>query len=342
MKLAINNSVDKTMWDSTVTSFGGSIFHMSIWAEYITARQPLAVPQFFTLLKEDGSVAGCALGFKESSRIRIMKPFTKNLWFDSTPVVKPDKSEHLDDFFNNICSHAQQTGYVRVTIGSFASETREKNLKSLGFDLAKRLEFIVQLDRSEDELWKALSARRRRSVRSASKNNVTLEHMKGGDALKILHDLQNESAKRIKKRGGPDLMTGNSMNYDPLDVLQKAGVAQVMVARAHGKVESAALILHSNRQAYYMQAGHSPEGLENHAPSLLIWECFHHYKNKGASVFNLGGCSADALNSDSPEYGLYVFKKEFGGKTVECTSGQKVLRKNHLRIANHLRNLFRH
>lgn len=336
MKLEMVDSVERDIWDASVASLGGTIFHMSIWADYIRARNPAAVPQFFKLFRSDGSLAGCALGFRESSHHIIMRPLTKSLWFDSAPLTAyDDDARHA--FIRLIYEHAKQHGYVNLSIGSFASESGDKIMEKLCFDVTRRLEFLIQLDPSEDSLWAALGGKRRNSVKRALKRNVVIEPLDGERGLKELRKLQNESADRILERGGPHLSAGKQKGSDPLNVLQSAGVAQVLGAKVNGDIVSAGFFLYANKYVYYMSSGHNGMGLKANAPSLLLWEGIRHYRKRGAIFFNLGGCSADAVTKDSSEHGVYVFKREFNGKKMECTSGIKILNKRRYNISNQLR-----
>jgi lipid II:glycine glycyltransferase (peptidoglycan interpeptide bridge formation enzyme) len=59
----------------------------------------------------------------------------------------------------------------------------------------------------------------------------------------------------------------------------------------------------------------------------LLWETINRYKLEGACRFNLSGCKIEATKETSPEHGVYVYKRDFGGERIECASGTKVLRK---------------
>jgi lipid II:glycine glycyltransferase (peptidoglycan interpeptide bridge formation enzyme) len=49
----------------------------------------------------------------------------------------------------------------------------------------------------------------------------------------------------------------------------------------------------------------------------------------------------DALNEDSPEHGVYTYKKAFGGARLECASGEKILRPTVRHVTNFLRRVVR-
>jgi lipid II:glycine glycyltransferase (peptidoglycan interpeptide bridge formation enzyme) len=76
---------------------------------------------------------------------------------------------------------------------------------------------------------------------------------------------------------------------------------------------------------------------ETQAPSLLLWEMARRFKSEGIQRLNLGGCGIDALEESSPEHGVYVYKKTFGGAVLECGSGDKILRPAVHRAADLLR-----
>jgi lipid II:glycine glycyltransferase (peptidoglycan interpeptide bridge formation enzyme) len=84
-------------------------------------------------------------------------------------------------------------------------------------------------------------------------------------------------------------------------------------------------------------AGHDAKALETQAPSLVLWEMALRFKAEGVQRFNFGGCGIGALEESSPERGVYIFKKSFGGAILECASGEKVLRPRVRRAVNLLR-----
>jgi hypothetical protein len=327
MRLEIHESVAPENWDDLVCFSGGNIHHSSIWASYVKASLPQVVPQFISLVSPAGERCGAALGFYESSSRPLWRGLTGRLWFDAIPVTCPRESNALSEFLRLVEMHARKLGAVELFIDSYAYSGGDRELAAANFELMPRLEFVLALDESEDELWKGLHRKRTTKIRKAEKMGVTIEVMSAAEGLRELRRLQGESGRRILARGGPDIAAPALNEGDPLEALLASDCARIVGARLDGEVLSADLFTRFNDLVYGHVAGHSVRGLKNQTGTLLIWEMIKQYRNEGAKSFNLGGCQVAAVNEDAPEYGVYVYKKAFGGRCVECSGGRKILRK---------------
>jgi hypothetical protein len=327
MKLQISESVNKKDWDAKICFAGGTIFHSSIWADYTVAGNANCVPQYFTLLSDDGEFLGAALGFQDSSPHKLLKRFTRSLWFDAMPLVRSNDEENIYEFFRLIENQARRTSCVHLLMGSYASRDASSDLEKLGFKLIRRLEFEVGLDRSEEDLWRMLRDTRRKKIKKALRMGVIIEDLPIEIGIPELRRLQVESAQRILKRGGPDVSTSLQYGEDPIKVLVESGYGRIVGARVAGEVVSTFLFNNFNNLVYPIIGWHHQTALETQAPTLLLWENIKRYRNEGAKKFNLGGCKSNAVDEGSPEHGVYMYKKDFGGECLQRSSGEKILHK---------------
>src|SRR5438270_639570 len=161
-ELRVEAQVDHGSWNASLRACHGTIFHTAEWGRYVQAGEPAARPEFFTLLDGDGSIAGQALVFHSRSSRNLVAPFTGRRWLDSVPVVRDNSPATVSRFLELIESHARQAGDVTFQVGSFASPASEAVLRPLGFSLARRLEFEVDLTQDETTFWEGMEYRRRR------------------------------------------------------------------------------------------------------------------------------------------------------------------------------------
>ena len=334
MRLQISKKVNASDWDTKICLIGGSIFHSSIWADYIVATFPNTVPQFITLLSNNGELLGAALGFQNYSKHKLIARWTKRLWFDAMPVVRNNDKNALRQFLQLLHNYAYNSGCIELLVGSYASHKGSSELKELGFKLTKRLEFELQLEHSEHELWRRMAHKRRKNIKKAIRMGVTIHDLPIEKGIYELRRLQAETAKRILERGGPDLTPKVQYAQDPVRILVESDFGRIVGASIDGTVVSASLFTCFNGLIYHLLSGHSQRAFETQAPTLLLWEKIKQYRNEGAKKFNLGGCKADAINEDSPEHGVYVYKKAFGSQCWQCVTGKKILRKTNYKIIN--------
>lgn len=325
-ELRIETQIDSRSWNSSLRDCHGTIFHTAEWARYIQAEEPAARPEFVTLLDGDGSLLGQALVFHSRSRRSLARSFTGRRWLYALPAVRDNSPATRSRFVKMIETHARQASDVTLYVGSFASPGSEGVLSQLGFSVARRLEFELDLSRSEDALWEGLEYRRRRNIKKAMKLGVEIKELTAREGVSQLRSLQAASFERIVRRGGPPFVVSESSGLDPIETLTSAGLGRIVGGFVDGVCVSASFFTTFNGLAYDALLGHLPKAFETQAPSLVIWEMVRRFKSEGFHRLNLGGCGIDALQEGSPEHGVYVYKKTFGGATLECGSGEKILR----------------
>jgi hypothetical protein len=340
-ELLVESWVDPTSWNASLCACGGTIFHAAEWATYSRLEQPNAVPEFYTLLDDAGSVAGVALGFRATSSRRVAAAFSGHRWLDALPAMRDKSPNSLSRFVELIEGHAREAGDVTLEIGSFTSPGSEAVLQRLGFSIARRLEFELDLQQAEKTLWAGMNLNRQRAVKRAMKSGVQVKELPRDEGVSHLRRLQEESFVRIAARGGPALDKRESVAGDPITSLINAGVGHIVGGFVDGVCVSATFFTNFNGVAYYTLAGHDAKGLESRAPTLVVWEMILRLQSEGALRLNLGGCSIGALQESSPEHGVYTYKEAFGGARLDCANGEKILRRRVHRAANLLRGVMR-
>lgn len=327
MEACILETVDKKAWDQKLCSMGGTIFHSSAWAAYIEKTSETIIPQYIEVVSDERETLGLALGFHQASPRRYISRFTKRLWLDAIPFVKDHNKAILCEVLELLNKEALNRGYMELFIGSYASVDCSEEMKKLNFEVIKRFEFILDLDVSEDDLWRELAHKRRKNIRKARRLGIVLRDMSNDKGLTELRRLQGESIYRIREREGTIVGQHIHTQDDPLKVLIESGHGRIMVAESDGEYVSASLFTCFNGIVYHTISGHDAKALETQAPTLLLWEMILKYRSEGVRKFNLSGCKADAADEDSSEHGIYTYKKAFGADPLKCASGRKVFHK---------------
>jgi hypothetical protein len=304
---------------------------------YALGEQPNTLPQFYTLVDDDGSTAGVALGFRITSSRKLAVSLSGRRWLDALPAVRDESAETASLFLRLIENHARRAGDVTFRVGSFTSPQSERILQPLGFSISQRLEFELDLGQDEKVIFAGLNHGRQQAVKKAMKKGVEVREIPGEEGASHLRRLQRESIVRIAARGGPAAVKREFGSGDPIMILTRAGVGRVVGGFVNGVCVSAALFTVFNGVAYYTIAGHDSTGLESCAPSLVVWDEIRRLRAEGIRRLNLGGCGIEALKESSPEHGVYTYKKAFGGAVLECANGEKVLRPLVRRVSEMIR-----
>jgi CelD/BcsL family acetyltransferase involved in cellulose biosynthesis len=314
-------------WDARLLAAGGTVFHSRAWADYTQAEQRGTTALYITLRGADGGAAAMALAFLDRSRHRLVARITGSMWLDSYPVVTAaGERDSVRLLLQDLVRWAKHHGVLELSIGSFASPQGDVSLADLGFSETHRLEFELAVQQTDDALSSGLEYKRRKNLNKARRLGVQIVELDADAGVAALRRMQAASSERIERRGGPRIGRASDPRRDPVRDLLRHGVGRLIGAVVDGEVVSASLFTRFGSLVYHTLSGHGPKALETQAPTLLIWETIRRYRDEGAERFNFGGCSADAAREDSPEHGVYVYKRAFGADCIACTSGHAILR----------------
>lgn len=324
MKLQVSDHIDAKDWDETVSRLGGTIYHSSAWAKYSVAVKSNFSELYITFIDDKGLVAGAALAFAENSNYSIINFFTKRMLLFAVPAVSED-DELLHKFIFELEKYCRRNGFVELGIFSHASPDISETLTKGDYDLVRRYEFIIDLDRPEEEIWRGLGRSFRRNIKNAEKNGVTIHEFPVEESVASLERLHEEDASRILRRKGIDLNQSKIDTIRPCAVFTDAGRGRFFSAVVDNEIVSTSLFTLFNGIVCHNISGSNDAALKIGASKFLIWHAIKSYREDGAVIFNLGGCKADAVEQGSSEHGVYQFKKSSGANIVELASGEKIL-----------------
>jgi hypothetical protein len=325
LQLHVAESVDAAAWDEAVSRLGGSIFHSSVWARYIQARQKNVRPRFARLTDAEESLRGVVLMFLETSPRRLLAPLTGSLWTEAAPGIRPGDDAAAAAFGEAMIRYASECRVATMSVGSFGGNGTGTAFGSLGFQETRYWEFALDLSAPEEALWDRMEYKRHKNIRKAARLGVILEDRSDGSGIAELRRLQGASSQRIVARGGRDITRKDGCCEDPVTVLLDSGLGRIVCAVVDGQVVSAGLFTCFNGVVYHTLSGHGEEALKSQSPTFLLWETIKRYKVEGARRFNFGGCSVAAEGESHPEHGVYVYKRDFGGQRLDRASFHKVL-----------------
>ena len=179
-------------------------------------------------------------------------------------------------------------------------------LRAAGFAHEDHLNYVVQLDQPEEDLWGALSKTARQRVRSAERKGVVVDEVTNqvdaDDAYRLL--------EQVYRRAGVPL-AGRSLFQETLSVLGPCGMFRIFVARLGEKVIGTRFLLLREDRMIDWYAG-SDRAFASYSPNeLLVWHTLRWGQEHGFQVFDFGG----AGRPDEP-YGPREFKSKFGGELV--------------------------
>lgn len=165
---------------------------------------------------------------------------------------------------------------------------------------------VINLKPDEEEIFRRFTEAKRRAVRRAQKNDVTVRE--SGDIRELV---------RVKNKSSGFLGFITTIGIDKFWAGMYPENAIVLLAYHHDKAVGAILEVFWNKTAYYWVAGATRDGKKLFAPTLLVWEALKVAKKRGATGFDFLGVWDERMPTEHHDWkGFTKFKEGFGGTTL--------------------------
>jgi len=165
---------------------------------------------------------------------------------------------------------------------------------------------IIDLSKTEDEIFTNFSQAKRRAIRKAVKNNVTVVE---SESISQLIKIKNKSA------GFAGFIT--TWGQDKLWDSFAPDNAKILLSYSKNNelIAGVLLLFDDNQTSNYWIAGSTKKGKKLAAPSLIVWEALKISKRNGAAKFDFQGIWDERLpHLNNKWHGFSKFKKGFGGE----------------------------
>jgi hypothetical protein len=267
----------------------------------------------------------------------ILKLLAKSVWFDSPPVFIHSSFDRK--IFNGLLDYAvQKAKKEKIVLFSVNHWSRQQiDIPNLFEKEEPCASIIIKLKEEKEQLWKNVHTKVRNIIRKGEKEGVEIIIADGENAIQYLRDFQilrNETQKRAIRNNN---QTSMLLKQDAFILnLLKNHDASFFIAKYRTKVIAIALMIKSGGTIYYYMGGSDIEmNKKTGASSYLIWKSIEYSKEQGLDFFDMGGVPYRP-DEKNPAYGVYHFKKGFGGEYKEFSAGKIIIRKYIYPILNFL------
>jgi lipid II:glycine glycyltransferase (peptidoglycan interpeptide bridge formation enzyme) len=253
----------------------------------------------------------------------------RRLSFLPIPILYVPKGPTLDYANEGILSRvlerlesvAGQTGALFVKIDpdvqpdTLAGDNLLKCFRRRGWrrseeEIQFRNTILVDLTPSLDDLLMGMKSKWRYNVRLARRKGVTVRHGSLED-LSLLYAMYEETANR-----GDFVIRPEPYYHDAWGSFMERGLAQPFIAEFEREPVAMVVIHRFAERAIYMY-GASFSIHRNKMPNnLLQWKAIQWAKEHGCTIYDMWG-APEELDESDPLWGVYRFKKGFGGEFVE-------------------------
>lgn len=292
---------------------GGHIFQSYMWGELKKpAWQPLRA-----VLEKEGRIAAAAsilerkIPFGRRTIFYLPRGPVPSDW-DNTPV--------LEEFFVRIRNLALERRAVLIKIDPCLSGERAEPaaaLSRIGFrpapgkhdfgGLQPRYTFRLDLSGDLGEIMRRFPKKIRYKIRYGPAKGLEF-YSPGEEGLPEFMRLMEGTAKRRN-------FVGRKPDYYRrlFQILGPEGAVGLTLGRFKGEVIVAGITFAYGEKAWAVYGGQSDRYRNLYAYHALIWERIRWAKSRGARMFDFYGVPGE-VSETHPLYGIYHFKKSFGGE----------------------------
>ncbi len=242
-------------------------------------------------------------------------PFTGKCFFyiPRGPVLDYEDEKVLAFVLDFVKRNSKEYDAFIVKVGpdilnqaTVVKSTLEKNgFHQSRIQLQHRCTFRIDLTESLDHILARMESRTRYSIRKAER-----------DGIEIIEDSDiSEFFDLYAKTGGKNKFHHKGEGYfiRLQDFLVTKGLAKVFSARYKGKPVAGAVILTFGGKSWYMYGATSQRYRYLNSGHLLQWRIIRWAKENNLSSYDLQGIP-EKVKESSPLWGIYLFKRGFGGK----------------------------
>lgn len=208
----------------------------------------------------------------------------------------------------------------------------EQKLYSLGLRQAARplftkYTFVLDLQKTEDELMKSFHSKTRYNIRVAQRHNVTVSERTTDEAFETYLRLTAETTKRQE-------FFAHSQTYHQIqwEVLPHEATppynqlsSHLLLANYNKKTLAAWILFVFRDTLYYPYGSSSSEHRETMSSNLIMWEAIKFGKRLGLKYFDMWGALGPDPDTLDPWYGFHRFKQGYRPEHVEFVGSYDIV-----------------
>lgn len=181
-----------------------------------------------------------------------------------------------------------------------------------GRPLFTKYNFVLDVNKTEEELLSQMKQKTRYNIRIAIKKGVTVEIDNSPTAFAKYLELTKETTTR---QG----FFAHSPSYHRKmwEVLHPVGIAHLLVAKYNGEIITTWVLYKFKDTLYYPYGASTREHREVMANNLVMWEAIRQAKKWKCQYLDMWGALGPEPDPNDPWYGFHNFKAGYGARAVE-------------------------
>lgn len=301
----------------------------------------------FLLLRVDGQIIA-GLPFAIQNVFPVIGRFFKFCRAETSVIVIEEiEKEQVDEIkyktLQYLMSFLKQNSVILFSITSKIRTSDGEVFKKIGFKTGRTGTYKIDLTQDVNDIYRNFSKGHKSSVQKAIKSNVEIKFYDSEEAKSRINEfIELQGSLFDRKKDTFSVLYLKSDGFVK-EILDSTYHKCYMAIAYYNNRPAAGAILVTFKGLIYYYLGASDFSLtrESQAANLLQFEIIKFAKSEGRTVYDFG--TADVvMNPQSPMYGVYLFKKNFGGYIEEYDSASFVLNPSRYRLMKYLNRLLKY
>jgi serine/alanine adding enzyme len=306
MKYKTVTKLAKNRWSAFVGNHtNGNIFQTPEMYE-VYQKTKNYEPIFLAVTDNDDIILGVMLAVIQKGYGGIIGNLTARSIIFGGPLIKNNDAEVL----NLILKEYNDIAKSKAIYSQFRNFWDWQESKSVfqknGFEYEEHLNILVDLNKSEDELWKDVHSKRRNEIRRATKEGTIFLVKNDLESLRECYAILTSVYTRAKL----PIPTFDFFK-NIFEVSKPQFGLKLFCAENEGEIIGCLLALTYKDSIYDFYAGAYLEHYKKYPNDLIPWKIFLWGKENNYKYFDFGGAGKPNV-----PYGVRDYKKKFGGELV--------------------------
>jgi len=310
-------------WDNFVYSHSkGNIFQTrAIYKVYAKTKNyfPISVA---VAHPESEEIEGVMSGVTVREMDGFLGNFSARSIVQGGPLVaSPSKKDVATELVNKYDSHASQSSLYTEIRNMYNVQDTLNHINNYSY--IDHLNFIINLNQSEDELRGQIHKSRRKNINRAEKAGVVVEEIVSQDKIPVFYKLLGETYNSVKVP-----LADISLFESSFQQLVPKGMAKFFLARHDNDYIGARAVLLYKDRIYDWYAGAAIDALSLCPNDYLVWYILKWGIENNYLSFDFGGAG-----EPNKPYGPREFKRRFGGELVNYGRYVRQYSKEKIKVA---------
>jgi len=313
-KFRIVRELDREKWSEFVYNHpNGNVFQTPEMFEVYNNTKNYE-PVFIAIVNEKDEILGTLLAVTQKEYSGILGNFTARSIICGGPLIKDEDPKVLDIALKEYNKIVKKKAIYTQLRNLWDWKDSRKIFEKKRYTYEEHLNIVVDLKKSQDELWKDVHSKRRNEIRRAKKKGVTFSVDTSLDALKRCYKIIEE-VYSYAKLPYPSFTFFKAF----FENSQERIGLKLFTAKYNNEIIGCMLALVFKDTIYDFYAGSYRKFYNKYPNDLIPWEIFLWGKKNGYKTFDFGGAGKPNV-----PYGVRDYKKKFGGEFVNFGRFEKI------------------